>query len=276
MKVLALALVLALLPSADGVFRFADDDITEASGLVDDGRLMATVNDSGDDAVVYVVDRRGRTTGRVTYAADVRDVEAVAPAPGEAVYAADIGDNVEVRSSVTVYRVPLATRDVVIAAPSFELVYPDGPHDAESLFNLGGRLYIVTKGILGGGIYALPRDPRPDRPNRLRRVGAVSIFATDAAAIPGTPYVLVRGYGSVHVVSSSPGWRTVGRFALPRQEQGEAISVGPGDRIRITSEGRHARVLEVAMPGWLRSRVLIARLGSAARAGASAGAMLGR
>lgn len=276
MKVLALALVLGLLPSADGVFRFADDDITEASGLVDAGGLTATVNDSGDDAVVYVVDRRGRTVGRVTYAAEVRDVEALAPAPGAAVYAADIGDNSEVRSSVWVHRVPLAERDVSLDAPSFELVYPDGPHDAESLFtDRDGRLHVVTKGVLGGGIYALPRRPRSDRPNPLRRVGAVSIFATDAAAIPGTPYVLVRGYGSAAVVSSD-GWRTIGSFDLPDQQQGEAISVGPGDRIRVTSEGRHARVLEVPMPGWLRSRVLLARLASAARAGAGAGAMLGR
>jgi len=59
------ALVLAI--ASRVLFSFADPAITESSGLVDLGSLMVTTNDSGDDAVLYVVDpTTGRTVGRTT------------------------------------------------------------------------------------------------------------------------------------------------------------------------------------------------------------------
>ena len=62
------------------LFRFADEDIFESSGLVDRGRLVYTIDDSGADAVVYGVDdRTGRTRTRTVYDDEVTDVEALAP-----------------------------------------------------------------------------------------------------------------------------------------------------------------------------------------------------
>ena len=52
----------------------------ESSGLVDTGRVVYTINDSGDDAVVYGLDPgSGRPVSRTTYADSVEDVEAIAP-----------------------------------------------------------------------------------------------------------------------------------------------------------------------------------------------------
>ena len=79
------ALVLpVLVPSADAApgsrqeLTFADPAIDESSGLVVRGADVLTVNDSGDGAVVYVVDAAtGATVGRTTYTTDeVVDVEA--------------------------------------------------------------------------------------------------------------------------------------------------------------------------------------------------------
>jgi hypothetical protein len=250
----AVAVLLALVGRV--VFSFVDPAITESSGLVDLGSLMVTTNDSGGDAVVFVVDpRTGRTIGRTTYADEVTDTEALAPAGAHAVWVGDIGDNNEVRESVQVFRVPVARGDRTVEASAYDLVYPDGAHDAESLVAApDGRLWVVTKGLLGGTAYVAPRHLDPDRPNRLRAVAAVDVWATDAALFPDGRHVLVRGYDSA-VVYSLPAFQPVASVDLPRQRQGEGVSISPSGRVRLSSEGRNSPVLQVDLPDALKQVV---------------------
>lgn len=249
-----LAALLTLVGSV--VFSFVDPTIDESSGLVDLGDLMVTTNDSGGDPLVFVVDAKsGRTTARTTFADEVRDVEALAPAGSGAVWVADIGDNREERDSVQVHRVPVGREDRQVEPPSFDLVYPDGAHDAESLVATpDGRLYVITKELFGGTAYVAPRSLDPDGPNRLRAVGTVDVWATDAALFPDGKHVFVRGYGTA-AVYTFPGFRPVASFDLPRQKQGEGVSIGPSGRIRLSSEGVHSPVVEVALPDAVRAVV---------------------
>ena len=60
-------------------------------------------------------------------------------------------------------------------------------------------------------------------------------------------HALVRGYFSA-TLYTFPGFRRLGSFALPAQRQGESLSVGPAGRIRIGTEGDHARVLQITLP----------------------------
>jgi len=241
------AVVLALVGRV--VFSFVDPSITESSGLVDLGSVMVTMNDSGGDPDVFVVDpRTGRTVGRTTYADRVTDVEALAPGGGDIVWVGDIGDNDERRDSVQVYRVPVTRGDHRVEAPSYDLVYPDGPHDAESLVAApDGRLYVITKGLLGGTAYVAPKRLDPAGPNRLQPVASVDIWATDAALFPDGRHLLVRGYDSA-VVYSFPDFQPLASLDLPRQRQGEGVSIGSSGRIRLSSEGRNSAVLEVKLP----------------------------
>lgn len=238
------------------VFRFADRRINESSGLVDLGALMVTTNDSGSASRLYAVDpRTGRTVGTTTYRADTVDVEALAPAGRNAVWVGDIGDNRRVRKSVSVYRVAVG-RDRIVQRPvRYRLDYPRGSHDAESLFtDRSGRLHLITKSFTGGVVYRAAKRLSRTRVNRLRPVGRVGELATDAAVMPGGRHLLVRGYGLVGVYTL-PGLHRVASFALPRQRQGEGISVGPGGRIRLSSEGVRSRVLQVALPAAVAGRL---------------------
>ncbi|HET6167242.1 MAG TPA: hypothetical protein VFE07_10470 [Marmoricola sp.] len=241
------ALLLALVGRV--VFSFVDPSITESSGLVDLGSLMVTTNDSGGDAEVFVIDpRTGRTVGHTTYADEVTDTEALAPAGGHAVWVGDIGDNNEVRDSVQVYRVPVGRGDRTVDAVAYDLVYPDGAHDAESLVAApDGRLYVVTKGLLGGTAYVAPRHLDPHGPNRLRAIAAVDVWATDAALFPDGRHVLVRGYDTA-AIYTFPTFRPVASLDLPKERQGEGVSIGPSGRIRLSSEGRSSPVLQVDLP----------------------------
>ena len=115
--------------------------------------------------------------------------------PGH-VWVGDIGDNQGVRDSVEVLRVPFGRRDVATTPASYELVYPDGARDAEALVRhpLTGQLFVVTKGVFAGTVYAAPQQLRADRPNRLVEVGEAPGIVTDATFLPGGGGVVMRTY----------------------------------------------------------------------------------
>jgi hypothetical protein len=234
-------------------FSFADPAIEESSGLVVHGGMVLTVNDSGDGPVVHVVDPSdGETVGRTTYSPDdVDDVEALAAEPDGSVWVGDIGDNGGGRASVTVYRLPpLRPGDRTVEAERFDLRYVDGPTNAETLLvhPVTGRLYVVSKGLLGGRVYAAPERLPTDGVGVLRPVGQVDGTVTDGAFVPDGRHVVLRTYGSAAVLDSR-GWQSLGRFGLPNQEQGEGLAVVDGGRsLLLSSEGRRSEVLEVPLP----------------------------
>lgn len=254
--VAATALLVVVPPAWAGdkgheVFRFQDDRIIESSALVDLGDgLMATVNDSGGGPYVYVVDGAGRTVGVTDYGGDAVDVESMAPLDAGHVWVGDTGGNIHARATVRVYRVPVGRGNRTVDAPGYDLLYPDSAHDAEALLAnpRTGRLYVVSKTFLRGTVYAAPRHLRPGVSNRMREVGWVPGMVTDGTFLPDGRHVLLRRYGNASVYTF-PGLEPVGpTFDLPRQPQGEGISVGPGGRIRLSTEGEHTPVLQLRLP----------------------------
>ena len=168
----------------------------------------------------------------------------------------DLGDNSGSRDSVTVTKVPVGTGDRSVPGESYELVYPDGAVDAETLLAHPGtgRLYVVTKDVFGGTVLAAPRRLDPDRPNRLTPVGEVIGIATDGACLPDGRHVVVRDYGRA-VFYTWPELETVGQARLPAQQQGEAIAVDDDFSIHVSSEGVQQPVLRVDLPTELAQAV---------------------
>jgi hypothetical protein len=237
------------------LFSFADDEIFESSGLVDRGDVVYTINDSGDDAVVYGVDpATGRTVSRTTYADSVEDVEAIAPGPAGRLWVGDTGDNRRRRDEVKVYRV--RPRDGEHPGERFDLTYPDGPHDAEALLvePRSQRVFVVSKSAFGGTVYAAPRDlVATGGPNRMRAYAQVRGLVTDGAFFPDGKHVVLRTYGKARVYTF-PAFGLVGTVLLPSQPQGEGISVGANGRVLVSTEGVHADVLQVRLPASLTAR----------------------
>jgi hypothetical protein len=236
---------------------FRDPEIIESSGLAVAGDLLVTTNDSGDEGRLFSVDQSGRTVGTSRWSQDPVDVEALAPGEAGSVWVGDIGDNTGSRDSIQVAAVAVGRGEIDADGPAYDLVYPDGARDAESLLvhPATGRLYVATKEIFGGLLYAAPADLDQTRPNRLREVGQVVSIATDAAFFPDGRHLVVRSYDSARIYAF-PSLEPVADLDLPEQQQGEGVAVTADGDLLISTEGQRTDVLRVPLPDAVREQVL--------------------
>jgi hypothetical protein len=247
---------------AEVAVTFQDERIDESSGLVvRDGRLF-TVNDSGDGPYVYEVDLRTGETVAVTAFSDEDpdDVEALAAGPGGALWVGDIGDNRRWRDSLRVHRLVPDGATGRAPAATFELAYPDGPHDAEAMLvhPRTGRLLVVTKQFVGGGrVYQGPRRLREGETHVLEPVAEVAGVITDGTFLDGGERLVLRSYG-VAVFYSYPDFRRLGEAPLPWQDQGEGIAVNDG-AVYLSTEGERSEVLTLGLDRLERAAARAAR-----------------
>lgn len=243
-------------PPAERVAVVSDSSIIESSGLVVDQGRYVTTNDSGDTGRVFTLDASGRTVGVTYWKAEPTDVEALAPAGAGQVWVGDIGDNRRRRDTIEVARVPVGPGTRRVEPTTYRLAYPDGAQDAESLLvdPTTGRLYVITKGFMGGVVFAAPEALSATGVNQLRPVGDAPAIATDAAFFPDGRHLIVRGYGEA-TVYAFPSLDRVDTFDLPSQPQGEGIAIDSRNRVYLSSEGRDQPILRITLPAAVRAAV---------------------
>ncbi len=261
-----------------------DPAISEASALVASRRhpaLLWTLNDSGNPAQLFGVGPDGSTVSTVQVAARNVDWEALAPvtAPDGTPLLAigDIGDNAASRPFVDILMVDeparLPARQRLAPRLTLRLRYPHdpGPQDAETLLAdpRDGRLFVLTKGLFGAWLLAVPSTlwpggGLPDRPTTrsatMTLLAQVPLsLATDGAVLPdGQPVVrsyseLVRlpplptgtadqGAGESRVLAATAA------TSAPAQQQGEGLALLADGRVLLGSEGVRQPVLRVTLP----------------------------
>ncbi len=233
-----------------------DGRIRESSGLARstyDRRVVFTHNDSGDSARFFAVGRRGRTLATFTLlGATHRDWEDISPGPRHTIWLGDIGDNSRSRGFISVYRVrePRRTASRALRYKRYDLVYPDGAHNAETLMvdPRSGRVLIVTKDAAGGHVYRAPRSLSTRGYNRLRMVAAGPVLATGGDFFPGGRRYVVRTHNRAYVYRHLGARPTM--VKLPTERQGESIDVTRSGRYLLTgSEGLHSPVHRVDLRG---------------------------
>ena len=183
--------------------------------------------------------------------APVWDVEALALAADGRLLVGDLGDNTGSRKVARIFWFDEpALGETSGASASWEVAYPDGPHDAEALAvqPRTGRVYVVTKGRDGGGVYALPEKPSRTGVNRLERVASAPAMVTDAVFLPDGSGLVVRTYTHA-VLLDGESFLQVASDLLPLQPQGETVALAPGSRaLLVGSEGRRSVVQRVPVP----------------------------
>lgn len=247
--------------------RLTDDRLDEISGMAV-SRLHDNVlwvhNDSSGGPYLYAIDMQTcRTIARITVPGiEARDLEGLAAgvdAKGRAVlWLGDIGDNRDSWPWVWLHRIrePDVLRDQVQKARTYRFTYPDISLNAETLLvnPAEPQLWVVTKQLARGGLFALPDPLRPKRINTARFIQQEGPLITDGAISPdGSRYVL-RDYVNAKVFEGLPPGREVTVIDLPIQPQGEAITwTADGQALLITSE-RDDRLIRVEVPSAAQSQ----------------------
>ena len=278
-----------------------DDRVAEASGLVRSRTLdgvLWTFNDSGNTPDLFGIGRSGDVVARVRVTdADNDDWEAAAPVRlldgVPAIAIGDIGDNKAERDHVSIHVVAEPAKAGTTkrrAERVVTLTYPDRPADAEALFAdpRTNRLYVVTKGLLGGRLYAVPQEVWPGG-RRTGRSGSATleylarvplVLVTDAVGLPDGR-VALRTYGELAMMPPVPAaagddevWSPLATTTLPRQGQGESIAlVRSRDAFLLGTEGRRKPILRFTPPAdVMAARPPPAAVTPSAAASASAGA----
>jgi hypothetical protein len=218
-----------------------DPGIDESSGLAASRRnpgLLWTHNDSGDEPLVYCVDLKGAPCGvwRVT-GADAWDWEDMAagpgPRPGEPyLYLGDIGDNLDQRSEIIVYRIPepaagagpVTTKAAPAAsapAEALKLRYPDGPHNAEALavHPTTGDVYVVSKDAQAARVYKAAAPLDGSKVATMTQVGTIRLGAGS------------RGLEQITGADISSDGRRVAMSSYAQGYELEAPAAGPFDDV---------------------------------------------
>ena len=232
--------------------------LDEISGMAASQRhpgILWVHNDSGGGPYVYALDSatcdiKARLTVEGIRA---RDLEAIAVGRDErgrsVIWLADIGDNQDSWEYVQIHRIrePARLVDQVVESVTFDVAYPDRPHNAETLLADPGssQLWIVTKQLARGRMYSLPAELSEVEMNMATFVRRERGLITDGAVSPdGTRYVL-RDYVDATVFAGLPPGKDPRIVQMPFQVQGEAIAWTPDGTALLIASERDRRLIRV-------------------------------
>lgn len=247
--------------SPDVICELTDPRLTEISGMAPSqlhSGVMWVHNDSGDKARLYAVQLSncavvGELALRDVSARDFEGLAAGVDAQGRPVlWVGDIGDNRDSWSDVSIYRIrePKKLGKTSAQTQRYRFTYEDRPHNAETILAdpNSQQLWIVTKQMASGSVYALPKKLRKSGINIAKKVSSATGLITDGAIKPdGTTFVL-RDYFHAQFFRGLPVGVVDKIVDLPGQPQGEAIAWLPGENaIAIASEDDD-RLIRVDLP----------------------------
>lgn len=258
-------------------------EIKESSGLAASKcqtDVLWTHNDSGDEAFIYAVNRKGEKLGTWKIsgakAVDWEDIAQIKNAEGECVlYIGDIGNNTRVRDEFTIYRVkepkispedkssskkkPLLTE----AAETIKFAYPDMRRDAETLMvhPVSGDVYILSKRLSGAAaVYKLKSAFDLTKTNKLEKITDFSVpaipngFLTGGSIAPDGKRVVVCDYFNAYELvlpETAKNFDEIWKekpavIELGKREQGESIAYSAdGNSIFAGSENKKSPLIEV-------------------------------
>jgi hypothetical protein len=224
--------------------------ITEASGIVASRKNPSVLwmhNDSGNSARVYALNTEGKLLASCRIkGARCRDWEDIAIGPGpdkqrDYLYIGDIGDNKAKYPSITIYRVPepkvdpnsMSINMQIEPVEIIELVYPDGPKDAETLIvdPVNGDIYIISKRKVFCQVFRAASAELTQKPVRLSQVAVLPwAMAVGGDVSPDGKYIIVRSLSHASIwirPDNKPLWQAFNRkpkdIKLVLEPQGEAI-----------------------------------------------------
>lgn len=219
--------------------------------------MLWSHNDSGWEPILHAITRKGMHDGSLwvegVAGRDWEAMEITLCQAGSCIWVADTGDNNENRTTIELVRVVEVEPgdDRRVPGERFPIVLPDGPRDIEAMYILPGeRVFLVTKGR--NHPVTVYRYPMPLRPGEAVTLEEVQVLSPDipgfrdrvvgAAASDDGTVVVIRRYASLQFYT--PDARGVLHSSGPalnlqplQEPQGEAVAIGSGGEVVLTSEG---------------------------------------
>lgn len=263
--------------------RIGSPEITESSGLVASRcqeNVLWTHNDSGDNAFIYAINKKGEKLGTWKVAGaknkDWEDLAITKDKTGKCfLYIGDIGDNERKRSELTIYRIrepkvsaeskssgkknPLLTEN----AEAIGFSYPELRRDAETLLvhPVTNDIYILTKRLGGASeVFRLKNDFDTVKANALEKIAELSVpslpdgFLTGGEISPDGKSVVICDYFNAYEIILPKNAKNFDEIwkekptviELGNREQGEAVCYSSdGNSIFATSEKKNSPLIEV-------------------------------
>jgi hypothetical protein len=257
----ALAAPAAAVDGVTEVCSFTDERFTEISGMTYSQRhdnVIYLHNDSSGGPRIYAVDAvTCETVATLTVAGiEARDMEAIGSgrdAKGRPVlWIGDIGDNRSSWPEVRLHRVrePKVLRDRTVASRTYRFTYPERPLDAEALLAdpASSRVWVVTKQLAKGTVYALPKRLSRSEVNVATPVGTAGALVTDGSVSPDGTRFALRDYVDAEVFDGLPPGADAQTVYLPLQLQGEAMTWTQDGAALLVASERDDRLLRVEVP----------------------------
>jgi hypothetical protein len=279
---LALALAVPAARGADGIVELANGAIDELSGIVvsrADPQVLWGHNDTGSGPYLFRIGHAGEDLGATPVggvrASDWEDIAAFEHPGGAALLIGDIGNNLAMRSVLTLYAVSDPGR---AGAPRLlwrlAFRFPDGARDCEALAvdPVDRSILLVTKRDTPPRVYRLPLPERTPGETQVAEfvteladwppaAGWLKRFANSPTALDisrdGSRAVLVTP-SRAYVYRRMPGasWALALRhptatLELPAHRLGQieaAAFSADGRELIVGSEGRPGRLARIALP----------------------------
>jgi hypothetical protein len=240
-----------------------DAELNESSGLlVFTDSIWLTINDSGNPAVLYEINIRGKVVSRTTFSnATNFDWEELQIDQSGNIYIGDIGNNTQSRNGLTIYKFhqsQIGQANVLTEVIDFyypeQLRFPpkrsERNYDAEAFLVQRDSIFIFTKdwskpfnGI--SKIYYVPNKPGRHAATLLRTFQTNNI-SPYRDAITGVCWmgkdILILAYGAiyhikdVHQLLHTTNFVQSKKYIFKKLKQFEAIATSADGKIYITTE----------------------------------------
>ena len=159
--------------------------LDETSGLEIIGNQLITINDSGNNPILFYLDKNGNIIKeRKIECCKNNDWESLA-ADDEFIYIADFGNNYDNRKNLSIIKIPIAenineSEIINFSYPEqkkFTTIYRSSQYDAEALISIDKKLIIFTKNKLKKitEIYSLPKKAGNFKAKKIGSIDTKSI-----------------------------------------------------------------------------------------------------
>jgi len=214
--------------------------LDESSALAFHDNVLWSLNDSGNDPVLFGLSENGELLATVTIL-NSRNTDWESLAQDENyLYVADTGNNINSRGELSIYRVPIPTLEQdSVNADVITLRYADyasgnrGSHnfDSEALAVRGSELWLFTKnrGDGNSNLYRLPKLPGTYSVAQAQTL-PVNALVTAADINPETGELVLLSYDSAGFGRGTRLWWAPTTDAGVDWDSSHSLSIGPADQ----------------------------------------------